>query len=254
MAVRSGWDNAQRAKEEADERSKKNGKFLSLEDDGEKVVVAFLGEPTVREIVWENGKMSMFTPAHEARGVAPQVKFSFNVFNKELKKVQIFEQGSLWFKILLACKNKYGLDKAWFEIVRNGAKGDKETRYNTLFDSNMSDDDQRMMRELEKKGELYDLAKEAAGDGKNEDKPTGSSSSSSTSSGKSDAPISEKAKDMIISRLTELPGSATKSFLAEYSIQKIKELPQSAFDAALSFLEKLEASAKGAAEVDPFAP
>lgn len=243
MAVRSGWDNAQKAKEEADERSKKNGKYASLDDDGEKMVVAFLGEPTAREIVWENGTMSMFTPAHEARGVAPQVKFSFNVFNRDLKKIQIFEQGSLWFKDLLACKKKYGLEKCWFEISREGAKGDMKTRYKTLFEANMTDDEHRMVREIEKKGELYDLVKEANGEGRKDD---------NKSPDKSDAPISDKAKEMLISRLTELPGKSTKLFLAEFSIDKIKELPQSAFDAAVSFLEKLETAAKGGKENDPF--
>ena len=112
----------------------------------------------------------------------------------------------------------------------------------------MTDDEYKMMRELEAKGDLYDLAKEAAESNSKKD----DNKKPSSDDGKSNGPISDKAKEMLISRLTELPGKSTKLFLAEFGIEKIKELPQSAFDAAVNFLEKLETEAKGGKEKDPF--
>lgn len=233
----SGWDKAQEAAKKAG-----GGKYLSLKNDKDKAVVAFIGEPTPRSTTYIEGKGTVpFTEELKKKGAKERVTILFNVFDFSDSKVRVLEVNPMTFKDILKVREKYGLEKRKYEIERHGAKGDTKTTYSVLPDEELT----KAEREAIADAELYDLDKEAgegAGAGGDEEGDDGGL-------------VDEKTRGAIIDRLKSLPREKADEFLKKFGIGKVKELPASKAKAALTFLSELEKAGAAASddEEDPFA-
>lgn len=134
-APKSMWDKAQ---EMADAYAK--GTFIRLKDDGDKCIVMFRGDPFPSEMCYDKDGKKYHPPTEENKKKygKPSLKFSFEVvdFEGDLKEgytltSRIFEMNVKTFKLLAECRNKYSL-RRFFEVKRNGAKGDSQTTYAIL--------------------------------------------------------------------------------------------------------------------------
>jgi len=232
--------------EEAEALAKKHqgaGKYLRLQNDGDKIVVAFVGEPFAREVVW-NEKEETYNAA-PAGAEKASLRVSMNVFNREAKKVQIFEMSVMVFQTMLAVKEKYGVANWYFEIKRSGAAKSPKTTYSILPEVLIVDADKVDLGKLE----LYDLKKDAEDSG--DDKAAGSNGAAAAGS----ATLDQEVGNQIVAKLKELPQSAISEFLATFNVKKIRDVPKSRQAEAVALVEKLAGGAAKApaAEVDPFA-
>lgn len=239
-----GWDAS---KQKADEHAE-GGTFLRLQDDGDKVVLAFLGEPFAREVVWgDKGPPEPFSKEHEAKGIKPRMLVSVNAYNKEQKVVQIFEQGVTWFRALLKVREKYGLDKWWFEMQRDGAAGSQKTTYAIFPEEKFTEQEVKDLAGLK----LHDLENMPTKDDE-EDKGKGKAKADD-STGAIDADV---ATDLV-NQLKEMPRDALNSFLSKFDVKRIRDVARGDQKAAIQFVAELGGAKDKAAEeegdVDPFA-
>ncbi len=255
------WNDAEK---EAETHSGSD-KFVSLKGDKDKVVGVFLGSPHTREL-WYNPRKDQYedyTEEHKKAGKDPSLRVSLNMLvraegngedmNKvNPPKVKIIEGGVKWFKSVLKMKKKYGLDKKWYEIERNGAKGDTKTTYSVLPDDDIGEDERKDMKKLD----LHDLAKNAGGS-ENDDAAPGDSDFDSYAKDKN-APIDGDDADKITGVLRQRPREDIDKFLSKFGIKRIKALKKSDLEAALAFVKELEGDddddkKEDGDEVDPFA-
>jgi len=258
------WEDAKRRAEEGGG----GGIFIRLADDGDKFVGAFLGGDEgvhTRELVWDKAADTYrdHTPADTAAGVKPTPKFSMNVYVPAEKAVKIFELTGPTFKDLCAIKEKYhGLDRHYFEITRNGKKGNTKTTYRILPECEIPDADKAMIKGITHTSKplcLHDLAKaanapDAASDLNSHDKKNGAAANG-TAGAAAPAAASEVVDGetalAIVTRLKALPKDKIDAFIAKFQIKQIKLLPKSSVASALEMLDALEG--KAPAEVDPLA-
>lgn len=234
----SSWDQA----EKAASQHGGNEKYLNLKNDGDKAVIAILGEPHPREMVWTGERMEPYT-GQDMGGKKPTLRIALNVFVDG--QVKIFEVNATLFKSILKLRNKYGLDSYWFEVERSGAAGDTKTKYSILPERPMNDTEKQQIAAAE----LFDLARELESDGGDDDgfenydkKPA------------APRPIDEKTAQSMIVVLKSLPAEAVNEFLGKFGVKRIKDLPADASKAAIAYLDVLRNKFGGAgAEVDPFA-
>ena len=128
--------------DEVEEEAKKygGGNYVKLENDKDKVIGAFCGNPYTRKLFWNNTKNTFepYTAEHQKTNEKASLKVSLNMYviaegNDDSMvtlgepKMKIIEGGVKWFKSILKAKKKYGLDKKNFEVERNGANGDTKT-------------------------------------------------------------------------------------------------------------------------------
>lgn len=158
----ASWDDAE-AKAEA--AKKEAGLFVSLKNDGDQVAGIFLGDPYVREQVWNGSQYEDFDP-EKHKGEKPRLSFVLNFYVPEEKELKIIQGGVKWFDQVKKVRNKYGLDKWVFEITRDGAKGDPQTTYTILPDQEIPDNWKPSIQQLE----LHDLAKVCGGSHKKSSK------------------------------------------------------------------------------------
>lgn len=134
--------------------------FVRLANDGDKVVGAFLGDPLAREVHW-NGERYEECPgpeskcSHCAESKRPSLRVSMNFYVPAEKAVKVIEGGSTWFKDLLKCRDKYGLNRWVFEVKRHRAAGDLKTSYTILPDERLTDEQRGQLAALQ----LHDLWK-----------------------------------------------------------------------------------------------
>lgn len=244
------WDDAEKA---ADQHG--GGKFVRLENHEDKVVLAFCGGPYTREIYYNKAqeKYEPFTDEHKKAGKQPTLRVSLNCYvisengNSVEPSMRIMEGGVKWFRSVLKNKKKYGLEKYFFEIERNGAKGDTKTTYSVLPDREITDEDRTAMKKLD----LHDLAAAAAGSSDDDDfdsydKKDGKSSSS-------DDPIKAEDADKIMGILRQRSKEEVNAFLEHFGVKRIKTLKQSQLKEALAYLEKKkDEPADDEDENDPF--
>lgn len=136
------WDTAK----ELAEREQIGGIFVKLENDGDKIVGVFLGDPHVTDLHWiDNQSVPCCPPncTHCSGNVRKSSRFSLNFYVPEKDELKIIQGGSMWFKDVLKVKEKYGLDKWTFEVERHGSKGDKKTTYSILPEKQI---DERMQK------------------------------------------------------------------------------------------------------------
>lgn len=223
------------------------GKYLRLQNDGDKEVLAFLGEPLAREVIW-NEKDETYDPAPPGAEKA-SLRVSINVYSVTAKKVQIFEMSIMVFQTMLAVKEKYGLANWYFEVKRSGAAKSPKTTYSILPEKNIPDADKADLAKLE----LFDLKKDAE-EGSSDKAATAGSNGATPAGG---VTLDQEVGNQIVAKLKELPNSATAvaEFLATFNVKKIRDVPKSRQDEALALVEKLCGASKPAAapaEVDPF--
>lgn len=234
----SAWDRAQQL---ADEHAKQGGVFARLQNDGDKIVVAFCGDPFAREVVWTGERYEEYDdnkPEHE--GLKRSLRVMLNVYVPADKAMKVMEGGTTWFKGITKVRDKYGLDSWTYEIERQGAAGDPKTKYVILPETKV---DAELQAEIEH-AQLNDLAALAAG-----------SNDSGTTSGS--GALSQTQINTMVARLKGLPKSDVQVFLGQLEISRVRDLPPADLPAAETLLTKLEAAheqpAQQQEEIDPFA-
>jgi hypothetical protein len=238
----------QQTEEMAKKHDQGGSLWLKLQNDGDKAVVVFLGEPFPREVCFADGKYLPFDDKLKAQGLKPSLRVALSVALYDSKEVKVLEQGVMFFKDLVRVREKYGLDKWAFEIQRHGAAKDPKTTYSILPEHQLTAEEQRAFQALP----MHDLAKlyegEAEGAGA---APLGSYDK------KADAAVDPKVAQAIAAQLKTLPREAVDRFLQKFAVQRIKDLPAGQVEKARAFVEQLQgefaAPAAASTDVDPFA-
>ncbi len=239
---KKGWDGAKTA---ADKHTA-TGKFCRLENDGDKVIVAFVGDPFSREVVW-NESTNRYEEA--PAGEKSNLRVTINVYNLAQKKVQIFEGGVTWFRQVLAVRDKYGLDNWYFEITRQGAKGNPKTTYTIFPETKIDDASKKDLAALE----LFDLEVESSKSDDDEPATTGAAKPANGSNGSSgDKLIDPDVASRLVARLKELPDKdAPKQFVKTFGVERVRDIPFSKQSEAVAAVDALVKSS-APVEIDPF--
>jgi hypothetical protein len=246
--MNNAWD---RARSLAEQHANQGGIFVRLTNNGDKIVGAFCEEPFAREVVWTGERYETYDPAvHTDK--RPSLRVMLNFFVPDEDAMKVIEGGTVWFKDVLKVRDKYGLDKWLFEIERHGESGDPKTTYSILPEEKIDDG----MRARIAAAEPHDLAaigngESDAGDAKAK-APGGSQAS--TARRTPNGPIDPRAAGELVALLKALPRSDVDAFLAEFGIQRVRDLPASQEAAARAYIAKRTADqAPAATEIDPFA-
>lgn len=125
----TAWDTA---KSLADKHTSAGGIFIRLANDGDHVVGAFCGEPDAREVHWTGEKYeecARMRCSHCANGSKPSLRVTLNFWVAAENAMKVMEGGTMWFRDVVAVKDKYGLDKWIFDVKRVGKAKDPRTKY-----------------------------------------------------------------------------------------------------------------------------
>lgn len=240
------------------------GIFKKLENHGDRCVVAFAGviqvgmkgddaEPVSEEYIWKGGRSEDYDPVKHA-GETPKLKIKWNVYDRELKIMQIWTGSIVFYKDWKKLIGKKGLNN-WFEIERDGKAGSKKTTYMILDDAPLTDDELEMLKALELKDLEKPLEDEEEDDAPRRSKRKAKASGANgASNGVIDAAQAEKLRDEI-----KAMADADKTyglFKEQFGIAKVKELPSEKFDEAATWIANMgKADAPAAEETvenDPF--
>ncbi len=251
MTVRRGWEAAKTANEEAKKAAVGSGKYLRLQDDGDSAIVAFLGEPVVREAIWIGNGYEDYDP-DKHKGQTPSIKFGICVYNKEHNKLQLFEQSGGTLGTLIEINAKYGQFQFWFEVKRKGAKGNKKTTYTILPDAPIIPAEKEDLMGLIKADKLLDVEAEMSkGDDDDDDRRVPAGSSKKEEPHDNGEFIGEEDALNIIEKVKMMPREVGQSFLAAMEVQRVREIPASKVEKAKAFIAKIESESKPK-DVDPF--
>lgn len=267
-----GWKKTQETFD-----AQKGGLFVKLEDDGDTVIASFpwvgdgdTDDPIPEETYYneKDGNSEPYTPEHKAKGLDANIKIKFGcvvrVEGVMQEDAKILSATVTTAKQIQAAIIKYteksGGKPVWLEIKRNGAKGNKKTKYSVMYEAHMSDEEIEKMKKTErpsmerpdddgddKKGKKNGAAKAAQANGTSTTTSQGVSSETNakiaeTLKGLPDprAAIGEFLKTMGVSRLSEVLAKDEKKALETVEIIKQKMAPPA------------ENKAAAPAEVDPF--
>lgn len=238
----------QQTEEMAKKHDQGGSLWLKLQNDGDKAVVVFLGEPHPREVCFVDGKYVAVDEKLKAQGIKPSLRVALNVALFDTKEVKVLEQGVVFFKDLVRVREKYSLEKWAFEVQRHGAAKDPKTSYSILPEHQLTAEQQKAFQALP----LHDLARlyteEADGAGA---APLGSYDQ------KADAAVDPKVAQAIATQLKALPREAVERFLQKFGVQRIKDLPAALADKARAFVDQLQTEfappPAASTDVDPFA-
>jgi hypothetical protein len=122
------------AKGLADRHSNAASLFVRLQDDGDKVVGAFVGQPHAREVHWTGTKYDECAGsscAHCRSGARPSFRVLFNLYVDDNgdAPMRVIEGGTTFFAAVLAMRERCGLDGWFFEVQRVGRAKDPKTTY-----------------------------------------------------------------------------------------------------------------------------
>lgn len=243
------------------------GKFVKLKDDKDTIVCAFVGDPEGKELFFDQkqNKYVDYTQEHAKAKKPITLRVKMNVLvvkegnGEDLKDldppvVKILEVNATTFRQIIKAKKKYGFEKCFFEVCRNGAKGDTNTTYSILSDEHMTDEDREALKSLE----LHDLTEEG-GDDEGEGDGFDSYDKSKKSGGKKDDgedPISSDDVADLIGKLKPLPREDLQKFLSRFGVKQIKALKKKDLGDAKKFVNELAGAGdegEGEGEEDPFA-
>jgi hypothetical protein len=229
-----GQDMWKQTEEMAKQHEQGASSWLKLQNDNDRAVVVFLGEPYPREVCFVEGKYIPFNDDLKAQGVKPTLRIALNVALHDTKEVKVLEQGVTFFKDLIRVRDKYTLEKWAFEVQRHGAAKDPKTTYSILPEKQLSPDEIRTFAALQ----LHDLSR--LYDAVPEDAPA-------------EAPIDPQVALALGTALKSLPREAVDRFCQHFGVQRIKELGASQTEKAKVFVEALVNELGVDAQVDPFA-
>lgn len=122
--------------------------WLKLQNDGDKAVIVFLGEPYPREVAFVDGKYVEVDEKMKAEGHKASLRVALNVALFDTQEVKVLEQGVMFFKDLVRVRDKYGLDKWAFEVQRFDAAWDPKTTYSILPEHQLSVEQQKAFQAL----------------------------------------------------------------------------------------------------------
>ena len=128
--------------QEADKSARSSSDpFIHLLNDRDSIVGAFVGNPLARKVHWGGQQyddcLGIDCPYCRI-GQAAQFRVSINLFVPEKNEMKIIEGGERWFRDLLKVRNKYGLDKWFFEVERRHDTSKSWPRYSILPDRKIS--------------------------------------------------------------------------------------------------------------------
>jgi hypothetical protein len=226
----STWDYAKRL---AEKHAAAGGIFVRLQNDGDKVVGAFCGEPFAKEVYWDGQKYSDSPP--EGVAAKPSLRVSLNFYSPAEGAMKIIEGGTAWFKDVLEVKDKYGLEKWTFEVKRRGKKGDPKTKYSILPDAQVDD---AMRARIDAAG-LHDLGSVAGSADADETAPAPATAAAPppASAPPASPAVDENTARQLVDRLRPMPRDVAHAFLAEFKISRIRDLPNAELPRALRFIE-----------------
>jgi len=234
--MNAAWEYAKKI---ADRHAAGASLFVHLQNDGDRVVVVFCGDPHAREMYWD-GQTYVAMPPAGAAGLRPSVRISINVFVPAENAMKAFEGGPAWFRELVEVRDKYGLQRWCFEIRRRGRKGDPKTRYSILPDAQIDEG----LRARIAATPLHDLAAMASGTDADAEFPPAADTQAVP------VIIDEDTARALVDRLRPMPREVTQAFLAEFRIGRVRDLANADLPRALRFLEQRKGTAT--AERDPF--
>ena len=118
-------------------------RFLRLEEDGDRELVFFAGEPYSRYTYWDGNKNHIWS---EDCGQKKSLRVALNVILCEITDgklkilgVKVIEQGKRFFQNVSKRDKKYGVRDWIFEVERSGDKGDTDTTYDIDAEHQLSD-------------------------------------------------------------------------------------------------------------------
>lgn len=241
----------QQAEEMAKKHEASGGAWLKLQNDGDKAVVVFLGEPYAREVCFVDGKYVLFDEKLKAEGLKGSMRVALNAALYDSKEVKVFEQGVNFFKDLLRVREKYGLEKWAFEICRHGVAKDPKTSYSILPEHQLTPEQQKEFLSLRQQDleRLYGGDAAGADDRGNLDAFDRKSESAIIDAGTGQA---------LATQLKSMPRDAVDRFCKKFGVSRIKDLPVAQLEKARAFVEVLASeyakpAAQDAVEADPFA-
>lgn len=230
----------------ADKHANSGGIFVRLANNGDKIVGAFCGEPYAREVIWTGERYEQFDENNSAhQGKRPSLRVMLNFYVPAEGVMKVIEGGTVWFKDVLKVRDKYGLDKWLFEIERHGDAGDPKTTYSILPEEKLDDE----MRARIAAAEPHDL--KSIGTGNDDDGAKGSTATKKSSNAA--GPIDPRVAGDLVAKLKALPRSDVDAFLAEFGVQRVRDLEAKNETAARAFIDQLLAKQSQPEEVDPFA-
>ncbi len=240
----TAWDLATTM---ADKHANSGGIFVRLAANGDKIVGAFCGEPYAREVIWTGERYEQFDENNSAhQGKRPSLRVMLNFYVPAEGAMKVIEGGTVWFKDVLKVRDKYGLDKWLFEIERHGDAGDPKTTYSILPEEKLDDE----MRARIAAAEAHDLKSIGAG---NDEDASGKGSTATKKPSNAAGPIDPRVAGDLVAKLKALPRSDVDAFLAEFGVQRVRDLEAKHETAARAFIDQLLAKQSQPEEVDPFA-
>jgi len=239
----------QQTEDMAKKHDQSGSAWLKLQNDGDKAVVVFLGEPYPREVAFIDGRYVEVDEKLKAEGHKASLRVALNVALFDTQEVKVLEQGVMFFKDLVRVRDKYGLEKWAFEVQRHGTAKDPKTTYSILPEHQLTPEQQRAYQALAQ----HDLRRLYAGEGSGN---SAGASSLDTFDQKVNATIEPKVAQGIATQLKALPREAVDRFLEKFGVQRIKDLPAAQVEKARAFVEQLQteltAPRATETEIDPF--
>ena len=211
--------------------------WLKLQNDGDRAVVVFLGEPYPREVCFVEGRYVPYDDALKAQGLKPTLRIALNVALFDTKEIKVLEQGVTFFKDLVRVRDKYTLEKWAFEVQRHGAAKDPKTTYSILPEQQLTPEQLRAFGALQQ----HDLEKLYESGPADEPAPV------------ADGPIDPQLAQALGAALKALPREAVDRFCQKFGVQRIKDLQASQANMAKVFVEALVTEFSPEAAIDPFA-
>lgn len=239
----TAWDLATTM---ADKHANSGGIFVRLAANGDKIIGAFCGEPYAREVIWTGERYEQFDENNSShQGKRPSLRVMLNFYVPAEGVMKVIEGGTVWFKDVLKVRDKYGLDKWLFEIERHGDAGDPKTTYSILPEEKLDDE----MRARIAAAEPHDLKSIGAGN----DDDNGKNSATTKKPSNAAGPIDPRVAGDLVAKLKALPRSDVDAFLAEFGVQRVRDLEAKHETSARAFIDQLLAKQSQPEEVDPFA-
>ncbi|HEU4406787.1 MAG TPA: hypothetical protein VFS43_16085 [Polyangiaceae bacterium] len=254
------WDEAIRL---ADKHGNQGGLFVRLQNDGDKVVGAFCGEPYARQVVWTGERYEDYdehNPEHEGEGRRKSLRVAINFYVPAESSMKVIEGGNGWFRDVVKVREKYGLDTWLFEIERHGEAKNPKTTYSILPEEKIDG----AMRARIQAAPLHDLRRVAGSEGG--DEPEGGARAPRPANGPSKAPPTTQAATPasrpidpevaagLVARLKVLARPDLDAFLRAFRVQRVRDLTEAQAGAAAAWVAARENASAGAedGDVDPF--